>query len=134
MPKTSILLVVMAASVLVMGCGGNQAVEPEVQRHKGELTDIYNSYATYSKNNQRPPQKMSEIMTPQFMGESQIGLQALKEGQYAVVWGVDVNGKDSTKVVAYEKDAPTNGGWVVAADGIPKQMTADELKAALPKK
>jgi hypothetical protein len=134
MRKTSILLVLLVGAVLVMGCGGNQAVEPEVQRHKSELNDIYTSYFMYSKRNQRPPQKMSDIMTPELMGESQIGLQALKEGQYAVVWGVDVSGKDPSKVVAYEKDAPKQGGAVIMADGIVKDMTADELEAALPKK
>jgi hypothetical protein len=63
------------------------------------------------------------------------GYQAVKSGQVVVVWGVGVQGegagaKGGGDVVAYEKDAPTAGGYVLLTSGQVKKMTAAEFQAA----
>jgi hypothetical protein len=58
-----------------------------------------------------------------------VGFQALQSGQYVAVWGVTAD--DSRTVLAYQKDATKQGGAVLMADGSVKNMSADELQAAL---
>jgi hypothetical protein len=131
--KIPALLVLGTLAVLVAGCG-KPAVDPDVQLRNSELTEIYDSYFTYNKTSGRPPKQLSDLNTKELQAVSGgVGLQAVKDGKYVVVWGVDVSGKDAGKVVAYEKDAPKQGGAVVTADGKVKNMSADELQAALPK-
>ncbi|MBY0457512.1 MAG: hypothetical protein K2V38_09265 [Gemmataceae bacterium] len=66
-----------------------------------------------------------------------VAVKAIKAGDVVVLWGAapaaegDVaSGKAGTAVVAYEKKAETEGGWVLLQSGDAKQMTADEFKAA----
>lgn len=85
----------------------------------------------YVKINQAPPKQFSDIDQKPYSEASSLAFNGVKEGKYVVVWGV--SGKDSGTVLAYEKDAPTQGGMVLMADGTIKKMSADELKAATPK-
>jgi hypothetical protein len=63
------------------------------------------------------------------------GYEVLHSGNYVVLWGAPLKGegeagKDET-VMAYEKDAPTEGGYVLLSAGTVKKMTAAEFQAAL---
>ena len=127
--KRPMLWVVLAIPVIALGCSGNKVVDPEVQLRNSELSEIYDSYMMYVKTNQKPPRQLSDLKASQAING--MGLQAVKDGRYVVVWGTDVSGKDPSKVVAYEKDAPKQGGAVLMADGTVKNMSADELQAAL---
>jgi hypothetical protein len=120
---------------LELGCGSrNQTGDPETMRKQSEMGEIYDSYRMFSKTNQRPPKQISELMQKQYQVAYSVGLTALKNGQYVAVWGVDVYGKDGGTVLAYEKNADKEGGAVLMANGTIKQMTADELQAALKSK
>jgi hypothetical protein len=57
--------------------------------------------------------------------------QKLKAGTCVVVWGTDFK---KGPVLAYEKDAPTNGGLVLLPKGKVTRMSADQLNALLAKK
>lgn len=123
-----VLLVLLPLAVPTLGCGGNKSVgDPEVQRRKSEFAEIYDMYMASVKKNGRPPKQVSDLK--QFSGIYPVGLKALQDGQYVAVWGV--SDKSSNTVLAYEKDAPTQGGAVLMADGNVKTMSADELQAAL---
>ena len=132
--KVPILFVFFAVPVLAVGCSGKKAAEGDVQRRDSELSEVYEMFATFTKHNQRPPKQLSDLNSKEFQGIYPVGLKALRDGQYVAVWGVDVNGKDSGTVLAYEKDAPKQGGAVLMANGNVKTMSADDLQAILPKK
>jgi hypothetical protein len=133
--QTLVLLVLGTLAALPLGCGGKSAVDPDTQLQNSELSEIYDSYFTFNKRTGHPPKQLSDLNTKEFQAVSGgVGLQAVKDGKYVIVWSVDVSGKDPGKVVAYEKNAPTSGGAVVTADGIVKKMTAEQVQAALPKK
>jgi hypothetical protein len=56
-------------------------------------------------------------------------VRAVKEGEYVVVWDAPRNALQNT-VIAYEKDAPTQGGVVANLGGTATSMTPEEFKAA----
>jgi hypothetical protein len=126
--KTSILLALLAGSLLAAGCGGTRSVaDAEAQRRKSEFAEIYDMYMSVMKQNGRPPKQLTDFKA--FAQISPVGYKALQDGQYVAVWGV--SDKGSNTVLAYEKDAPKQGGAVLMADGNVKSMSADELQAAL---
>jgi hypothetical protein len=63
------------------------------------------------------------------------GYQAVKSGDVVVVWGAGVKGEGEAAskggdIVAYEKDAPANGGYVLLTSGEVKKMSASEFQSA----
>lgn len=62
------------------------------------------------------------------------GYHAVKSGDVVVLWGAPLKGEGETgkdeAVVAYEKNAPTNGGYVLFSAGTVKKMTAADFGAA----
>jgi hypothetical protein len=89
------------------------------------LSEIHGIYWRYVKNHQRPPAALSDLQ--QYENSDPLVLQVLREGKYLVVWGV--KDRDTETVLAYEKDAPANGGWAVMADGRVKRLDADAFQA-----
>lgn len=86
---------------------------------------------SYSGENNKGPTKAADLKKYEL--GFPLGYAAVQGGQVVVIWGSTVAGEGgggSKEVVAYEKDAPTAGGFVVLQDGSVKQMTADEFKAA----
>jgi hypothetical protein len=62
------------------------------------------------------------------------GFQSLKSGAFVVLWGTPIKiggeaGKPET-VVAYGKDVPTNGGYVLTSAGKVTQMSPAEFASA----
>lgn len=75
----------------------------------------------HSQGPTQPAQlKPYEIQAP-------MGARALQDGKYIVVWGI--KDKSSSIVLAYPKDALTQGGTVIMADGTIKKMSAGEVQA-----
>jgi hypothetical protein len=131
--KTLSLLVFVAVPVLAVGCKGQPPIDPEIQLQKSELSEIHDIYKQYLKNYGRPPKQLSDLDKLPSLKASPGGLQAFQKGQYIVVWGVDID-KEAGMVLAYEKDAPKQGGVVLLADGSVRKMSAEEFKAAPKKK
>src|SRR5262249_7370593 len=102
--KKSALLFFIVLPVLSAGCGGKGEVDPQPNRKRSELVEIHEMCRNYSKTNQHPPKKLSDLNTKLFQGTYPVGLQALQQGQYIAVWGVPLG--NSGTVLAYEKDAP----------------------------
>ena len=123
---TSIFLAFLVTAVLLVGCGksDNDTTDPET----AELGQIYEVYTSYEKVNQKPPSKLSDILKKETEIAFPDAVRTLKEGKYVVVFGVE--DKDSSTVLAYEKNAPKEGGSVLMADGKVKKMSADEFNAA----
>jgi hypothetical protein len=61
---------------------------------------------------------------------AQEAFDKIHSGQYVVCWGSTIK----ASVLAYEKDAPEQGGFVLRKSALVEKMTADVLKAELAKK
>jgi hypothetical protein len=120
---TSILPLFAILAVLIAGCGRTEQ-DPNIDSQKIDLETIYEIYSTHVKNYQRPPAASSDLK--QYERAYPRLSRILKEGQYVIVWGVNDENPDT--VLAYEKDAPTNGGWAVMADGTVKRLDAEAFQ------
>jgi hypothetical protein len=54
--------------------------------------------------------------------------QAIQDGAYVVSWGAPLNSAEA--IVAYERDAPSKGGAVIAGDGSVRVLSAEEFRTA----
>ena len=125
--KTALGILLIVGAVWTTGCSNKTAVRAVGDQEKDELTDIYECYTEYVKNHQRSPQQLSDFK--KYDAIHPLGTRVLREGKYIAVWGVA--GKDAGVVIAYAKDAPTQGGLVVMADGSIKTLSADQIQAAI---
>src|SRR5262249_51685720 len=81
----------------------------------------------------RRPSKLSDF--DKLRSSSPQGYEAVKSGEVVVLWGAGVAGEgDAAKgggdVIAYEKDAPTQGGYVLLTSGEVKKMPPSEFQSA----
>lgn len=118
------LLVFLAA--LALGCGGKSG--PSSPPEQIRLKEINEMYWHFVRSQKKPPARLGDLAKRQYEGNYSGAVQALREGKYLVVWGV--NSKDAGTVLAYEKDVPARGGPVLMADGTVKEMTAEEFRAS----
>ena len=93
---------------------------------KAKLEEFAQMLRTMAGDKQPPPGKMADLDTAEpLLPQS---APAFRSGELVYVWGTTLSGGGA--VVAYEKKAETEGGWVLLQDGTVKQMKADEFKAA----
>ena len=80
----------------------------------------------------RQPSKVADLR-PQ---ESKFpkGYAAIKSGDVVVLWGTPLLGEGEVgpneKILAYDKDVPSSGGWVLMSAGTIKKMSSAEFEAA----
>jgi hypothetical protein len=120
---TSILLLFAILTILAAGCGRTEQ-DPNIDSQKIDLEAIYEIYSAHVKNHQRPPASSSDLK--QYERGYPVLSRVLREGKYVIVWGV--NDQDAGTILAYEKDAPTNGGRAVMADGKVKRLDAEAFR------
>jgi hypothetical protein len=90
-----------------------------------DLEDIAFAYVHYYDQHKNWPSKPEDLQ-PYLKAAG--SLPGMKEGEYIVVW--DAYPKEKV-VLVYEKDAPTNGGFVCYRDAKLENLTAIEVQAAL---
>jgi hypothetical protein len=80
----------------------------------------------------RPATKLADL--DKYRGKFSLGYDAVKSGAVVVLWGTPVQDEgDAAKgenVMAYEKDVPANGGYVLMSAGTVKKMSAAEFQSA----
>jgi len=118
----------MLAAVLAASCS---RAAPETASHfdmsnKDRLDQLAEVLRVAQDTLKRAPAKADELEKFRRMGP--MALQALKAGDLVVIWGANFG--SGTGVIAYEKGAPTAGGWVLTQDGKTRTMTAAEFAAA----
>ncbi|MFO0845097.1 MAG: hypothetical protein U0797_22365 [Gemmataceae bacterium] len=90
-----------------------------------------NMLRDFTAASNRGPANAGELA--RFQNDYPLGYSQLKAGEIDIVWGARMGGEGgggSEGVIAFEKKAPTEGGWVLLANGTVKQMPADAFKAA----
>ena len=130
------LSLVITLSWAASGCGpgAGSSATPEAGNVEA-LEQIGEAYRSYILAKRKPPHEVGDLMSLRMALPA--GTTALKNGAVVVLWDAKMSdlaeegSKDSPDVVlAYEKDAPTQGGKVLMLNRTVKSMTADEFKAA----
>ena len=120
---------------LVAGCGrgdsSSQANPPDSQY----LTSLAEDYRMYSISHKRPPAKVADLQALKTMASPAVA--KVNNGEIVVEWGAklpslneDAGSPAAPEILAYGKDVPTQGGYVLHLDRTVSEMSADEFKAA----
>lgn len=115
------------------GAGGpNGPGTPEKPGPVIELNQVGALILSYGGENRRGPRGPADL--EKYEPGGPIGLQSIKSGEIVVVWGATMAGEGEANapkgIVAYEKNAPTEGGHVLLQNGQVQKMTAEQFKAA----
>lgn len=93
------------------------------------LEEVGTLYRAYLDEAKRPPRKVGDFAKdgPGYP----FGYDWLVRGDLVAVWGTNLDEAAADAVLAYEKKAPEQGGFVLMQDGKTiKKMSAEEFKAA----
>jgi hypothetical protein len=98
-----------------------------------DLKQIGLAYHTYYGNHFKPPGTLQNLAP--FLGKNEKLLNLLKNEDVILFYNTNLTelpAGQSQTVLAYNKDVPAKGGWVVMADGrsVKKMSAADFMKAA----
>lgn len=125
----------LVSLVVLAGCGGGKtAPTPELET-KGKLQEVGAMLRLYASQTNRAPTKLGDLAS--FQNSMFETYQTVKSGDIIVVWGVKMPGegdKGDDTVVAYEKQAKTDKGFVLLNNGNIVSMDPTGLEAALKKK
>jgi hypothetical protein len=122
------ILVGLGAGLTPCGCSRKGATHTGQSLRQAELRQIWEVYASYIAENKRPPRQYADVRG--FGTVFSEGMRALKDGECVAIWDVaDATGEAANKILAYEKGATDQGGFVVFGDGTVKHLTAEEFQA-----
>ena len=126
MPRSAFPILVVLGMGWLSGCGDapKMVVGESRKDHMVEIGEMIKSLAEEGRS---PPSKMAELEAVEPM--LPLSGPLVRTGEIVYLWGA-AYAPGSTRVVAYEKKAPAEGGWVVLQDGSVREMTADEFKSA----
>ncbi len=135
--RSRVPVLAMLALGAVVGCG---SPTPTSQGSGGSmetasLNELAEAYRVFSIAKKKPPQNIGELSTVEAFGGN--GMDAVKKGEIIVLWGSKLPdlGEEPAKVpspqvLAYWKDVPDKGGFVLLLDRTVVSMTPEEFKAA----
>ncbi len=127
MPNHVARLLIITGLAFLVGCGakpqGGSQLEMSNRQKIGELMELLSAAQL---NLKRGPASVKEL--EKFGRAGPFAQEAVARGDFVVFWNVNLG--EGEAVVAYEKDAPTNGGWVLLQNRTLKQLTAAEFQAA----
>jgi hypothetical protein len=120
---------ILSLAALATGCGGQPGAEADATPGQRALTELAGVLPLLPK----PPTKVGDLAP--YRDAAPFAYESVRTGDVVVVWGVAMPGegdagKGTTDIVAYEKDAPTAGGFVLLHNGTVKKMTAAEFQSA----
>jgi hypothetical protein len=133
MKSTTGRCALLALALLALTAGNATAQNP-VQDKKvaADLKQLALAYQNYNDTFGKAPLKTDDFGP--FVENDKRLLETMKSGQIVFIFGVSIkeltDGASNT-VIAYEKDAPTKGGYVAYGDTSVKKLTADEFKKAI---
>jgi hypothetical protein len=115
---------------LFAGCsfGGAEAPDQEML----DLQEVRQLLHMAERRAGRPPARLSAL--DPFQAKYQESYNLVKSGDYVILWGTPIKiGGDAGKpeiVVAYGKNVPTTGGYVLTSAGKVTKMTPAEFASA----
>lgn len=115
--------------ILLTGCGKTEKSDPPATAMV-KMQEIGRMYKGYTTDHKKPPKNLIDFNHP-YEPANMEGYTALRDGESIMLWGGKLPGKNADSIVlAYEKEAPNNGGLVLFQDGTIKTLTAEEFNAA----
>jgi|SRR6266511_3247132 len=115
-------------TALLVLAGTSRAQDRVTANDLKQLGLAYHAYV--DANTKAPPN--ADDLAPFFENSKKL-LDHLKSKRIEFFWGVrpvEMTEGTSNTVLAYEKDAPTKGGFVLYGDGSTRKLSADEFKKA----
>jgi hypothetical protein len=112
------------------GCGSNNAVTESKFKPKDSMNELAEMMKQHTQSKKRPPKTYEELeyLEPGFTQ----AYAALLREDIVMFWGFNLSTQPDagSKILAYEKEVPTNRGWVLMLDGTVKEMTSSEFSNA----
>jgi len=127
MRRKSPFVVALVGLTLLTGCTTSAASRPVSQERKDALKEFGELLKGLNDEGAKPPAKLAglEPVEPRVPNAG----PAIRNGDIVYLWGAEY-AAGSNKVVAYEKQTPTEGGLVLLQDGTVKEMSAAEFGSA----
>lgn len=115
---------------MIIGCSSseNPGVGTGGPTGKQALEDLAQLLKDFDQQKKKPPAAVAAVAPVEPL--YQAAYLGVVRGDIVYTWGAPIDTKVTTTVIAYEKQTPAEGGYVLLQDGTVKQMTADEFKAA----
>jgi hypothetical protein len=127
MSRSVWIVVAGAGYLLATGCGDSKATESADAVRKRGLTEIGQMLKDLPADNRKPPTRLAELEAIEPMIPT--GGPMIRSGDIVYLWGAG-HVAGGTRVVAYEKSVPSDGGYVLLEDGTVQKMTAGEFGSA----
>jgi hypothetical protein len=124
-------LLVLAGLCGASGCGSKPEAVPATAEN--ELQEIYRICRGGGKGGSLAvPKSLNQVLSGKFQNVYGLGVPALEDGHCVLIWGADPakTPDQAGTVLGYEKETPSQGGYVLMMDGTVKKMTAEEFQAA----
>src|SRR5262245_50623030 len=120
-----------AAAVVVVigfaaGCTGTTQVQ-SIDDQKVALAELGDMLKSLSEERLKPPSKLAELESVE--PRIPVAGPAIRSGSIVYIWGA-AYAASGNQIVAYEKKAPSEGGYVLLQDGTVKEMTSAEFSSA----
>jgi hypothetical protein len=132
---SKLLLGACCLALLAAGCSDPNQPRTVDRVDQDNLIEVGELYRHYQFTKQKPPQQLSDFNTLRSMAGN--GYEALRAGTIVLRYNAtlpdtdeDPGHAESNEVLAFQKQVPENGGYVLLLNRTIKNMTADEFKAA----
>jgi hypothetical protein len=136
MSASRLALSLVLAALAASGCNKlrDTALKQKTANDLEKLCDLYGAF--YSARG-RGPASVDDLQ-PLATGdaEADAALDAVRNGRYVLLWGVDVHAAGRTRpgmaftVLGYERDVPEKGGLVLMVDGSVLEMKPAKFAAS----
>jgi hypothetical protein len=119
--------VLVVALFVPVGCSTRPATETGVAAEApGRIREVYDLLVLHEEQKKHPAHAVQDLRP--YENAYPGGYALVHDGKVSVCWGAPATGAES--ILAFEKQAPAEGGWVVFQGGAIKRLTADEFRAA----
>jgi hypothetical protein len=122
-------------AALAAGCGGSNRPTTSDDADAFRLTQVGELCRHFQFANKKPPQRVDDLARLRSMGGN--GYEALQSGDIVLMCNAtlpdldeDSGHSESQEILAYQKDVPQSGGYVLLLNRSVRKMTTDEFKAA----
>jgi hypothetical protein len=94
-----------------------------------DLQEVRQLLVAAERKTGHPPTRLSDL--DPFQAKYAEAYNSVKSGDHVVLWGTPIKkGGEPEMVVAYGKDVPTDGGYVLTSAGRVTKMSAAEFASA----
>lgn len=122
------LLLVCVCTVPMLGCGGLPDEEPKSllgPSSEQALNSLKDMLQGIEKEKAPMPRGLPDLAQ---WGPGYPAAEVfLQSGEVVYAWGTKIDSSKADMLIAYEKNAPQEGGYVLMQDGTVKKVTKDEF-------